>query len=75
MITYVRGSGTFWIDENGTKKVVGTLVSTTTPASLEISGADVDGLEDDLVLAAGSVLIASAKNYIALEDGVFTEKE
>ena len=49
-------------------------VSSTTPASLTISGADVDGLPNDYVLAAGSVIVTPEKNYIAFEDGVFTEK-
>lgn len=49
-------------------------VSSTTPASLTISGADVDGLPSDYVLAAGSVIVTPEKNYIAFEDGVFTEK-
>ena len=50
------------------------ILSEDTPNSLEITGADVDGLGDDDVLAAGSVLITPDKNYIAFEEGVFTEK-
>lgn len=50
-------------------------VSSTTPASLTITGAAVDGLPNDYVLAAGSVIVTPEKNYIAFEDGVFTEKE
>lgn len=49
-------------------------VSSTTPASLTITGADVDGLPSDYVLATGSVIVTPEKNYIAFEDGVFTEK-
>lgn len=45
-----------------------------TPASLEITGADVDGLADDYVFAQGSLLITPSANYIAFADGVFTEK-
>ena len=74
-ITYVHGSGIFWITADGTKKVVCILVSAETPDNLDISGADVNGLADDIVIAAGSVLIAAEANYIALEDGTFTEKQ
>ena len=51
-----------------------TVLADEAPASLNITGADVDGLPDDYVLAAGSVLVTPSKNYIAFEDGVFTEK-
>ena len=60
-----------WVDVN---KGIVLVVSSTTPASLNITGADVDGLKDDYVLAAGSVLVTPSKNYIAFEDGTFTEK-
>lgn len=50
------------------------IVSDETPASLTIDGSDVDGLSDADVIAVGSVLITPDKNYIAFEDGVFTEK-
>lgn len=55
------------------KRVV--LLSSTAPASLNVTGADVDLLSADDVIATGSVLITPSKNYIAFEDGVFTEKE
>lgn len=38
------------------------VLSDETPASLTITGADVDGLPDDYVLAAGSVLVTPSKN-------------
>ena len=50
------------------------LVSDDTPSSLTLTGADVDGMEDNDILALGSVLIMPDANYIAFEDGVFTEK-
>lgn len=50
------------------------IVSTEEPSALDIDGSDVDGMADDHGVAAGSVLIAPASNYIALEDGVFTMK-
>ena len=56
------------------KKGIVLVVSSTTPASLNITGADVDGLPSDYVLAAGSVLVTPSKNYIAFVDGTFTEK-
>lgn len=40
-----------------------------------MTGANVPGLKTDDVIAAGSVLITPGANYIAFEDGVFTEKE
>lgn len=55
-----------------TKRVV--LVYNGTPSSLSITGADVPALNDDDVIAAGSVLFTPSKNYIAFEDGTFTEK-
>lgn len=50
------------------------IVSEDTPSDLDITGADVDGMNDDDRLAAGSVIITSGGNYIAFEDGVFTKK-
>ena len=50
------------------------LLHGSTPASLEISGADVEGYAPDYVFAIGSVLVTPDKNYIAFQDGVFTEK-
>lgn len=49
------------------------LLSSGTPASLEITGADVDGLPSTYVLATGSLLVTPAANYLAFEDGVFTQ--
>jgi len=52
------------------------LLSNTEPGSSGvITGAQVPGLNADDVIAAGSVLITPNANYIAFEDGVFTEKE
>lgn len=50
------------------------IVSEDTPADLNITGADVDGMNDDDKLASGSVIITANGNYIAFEDGVFTKK-
>ena len=56
------------------KKGVVTLLSEDTPESLTINGSDVTGLDDDYVLAAGSVLLTPDTDYIAFDDGVFTAK-
>lgn len=61
-------------DGEGVKWWRAVLTATEEPTSLEISGADADNVNDELGFAAGSVLIAPASNYIALEDGVFTMK-
>lgn len=50
------------------------ILSQTEPSSLAITGADVDGLGDSDVIAAGSVIITPDKNYIAFADGSFAEK-
>ena len=50
------------------------ILSEDTPASLTIDGSDVDGLGDADIIAAGSVLVTASANYIAFEDGVFTQK-
>jgi len=73
MIKYSPGSGIFSF-QDGKSYVRGILLSSERPSSLEITGADVDGLNDDDIIAAGSVLITPNANFIAFEDGVFTEK-
>lgn len=50
------------------------IVSEEAPADLEVTGADVDGMNNDDKLAAGSVIITAGGNYVAFEDGVFTKK-
>ena len=62
------------INANGTEAKRVVLLSSEIPESLEITGADVEGLNDDDIIAAGSVLITPEANYIAFEDGVFTQK-
>ena len=42
--------------------------------SVELTGANVPGLNSDDVIAAGSVLITPEANYIAFTDGTFTKK-
>ena len=74
MIKYVRDSGSFWHEADGTSKAQCVLLADEAPASLEIDGADVEGLNDEYTIAAGSVLITPSANYIAFEDGVFTQK-
>lgn len=67
----MRAVYTEWVDEN---KGIVTIMSSDTPVSLNITGADVDGLPDNYIVAAGSVIVTPDTNYIAFEDGVFTEK-
>lgn len=62
------------IDVLEPEKGIVLMVSPTEPANLTITGADVEGLTDDYILAAGSVLVTPGANYIAFEDGVFTAK-
>lgn len=50
-----------------------TIASDEEPASLEITGADVDGLPNDYVLSVGSMLFAPGKVYIATDDGSFSD--
>lgn len=63
------------LNGDGTEAQRCVLISSDTPASLNITGADVTGLGDSDTIAAGSVLITPDANYIAFEDGTFTEKE
>lgn len=72
-IKYVDGYNVIRPDGSEAKRVV--LLSDSTPASLTVTGADVEGMSQGDVIAAGSVLITPGANYIAFEDGVFTEKE
>lgn len=67
----MRAVSTDWVEVG---KGIVTIVSSTEPESLTITGADVDGLPDDCVIASGSVIVTPDTNYIAFEDGVFTEK-
>jgi hypothetical protein len=62
------------IDVNGNEWMMCVIVSETEPASLEITGADVDGLADTNRIAAGSVILTPGKTYIAFSDGKFTER-
>ena len=72
-IKFIEGHNVIRPDGSEAKRVV--LLSDSTPSSLAITGADVEGLNASDVIAAGSVLITPGANYIAFEDGVFTEKE
>ena len=58
----------------GAFKYIATIYSSTTPSDLNISGADVENMTDTDICATGSVLITPSENFIAFEDGVFTQK-
>lgn len=62
---------------DGTKAYRCLVLSTEDPASdpLTLTGADVSGLNNNDVIAAGSLLISPGANYIAFGDGSFSEKE
>ena len=49
-----------------------TIMSDSTPASLAITGADVEGMEDGDIIATGSQIITPTDTYLAFEDGQFT---
>lgn len=48
------------------------LTATEAPDSLQLTGADVDGMDDNIRFEAGSVLLTPDGNYIAFEDGNFS---
>lgn len=73
-IKYSPNSGIVTFRGDGTRMMQCVLLSDSAPASLTITGADVEGLNDSDVIAVGSVLITPGANYIAFADGVFTEK-
>lgn len=50
------------------------LTATEAPDSLQLTGADVAGMDDNIRFESGSVLLTPSANYIAFEDGVFTQK-
>jgi len=62
-----------------TRKTPGTyylayIVSDTDVAAGQITGADVDDMPDDAILAAGSVIRTPSGMLDALKDGVFFER-
>ena len=61
-------------DDTGKKWWRAILTDTVEPVSLNISGADVANLNDEIGIAVGSILTTPTSNYIAYEDGVFTLK-
>ena len=73
MMQLIEGHDVIRGDGSVAKRVL--LLSDETPSSLELTGADVPGLNEEDVLAAGSVLITPEVNYIAFTDGSFTAKE
>lgn len=76
MITYVRNSGVFSRNSTGENVVVCVLMSSenVNDSSLEITGEDVNGLENNVIIGAGTSLLAPNKNLIAYQDGVLSER-
>lgn len=69
-----RGETVFHTDGSTAQKVVilsDTDISTDT---VEITGADVDGMASGEIISRASVLIAPNANFIAFSDGVFKKK-
>lgn len=50
------------------------LVADATPASLELTGADVSNMNADDKIDVGSVLLTPDGTYLAYSEGVFTAK-
>ena len=50
------------------------VLSEEAPDNLSPTGADIDGMPDDGVIAEGSVLVTANGNYVAFEDGTFVKK-
>lgn len=67
-------SGETILKPDGTVAHKVVLLSASTPDSLDLTGADVEGMNDGDVIAVGSVLITPSANYIAFEEGSFTLK-
>lgn len=56
------------------RRVRAVIVASEAPADLtDVTGADVDGLDDNDVLAIGSTIITPAAEYIATADGSFEQ--
>ena len=60
----------------GGSRVFAEILSDTTPETLPVTGADVEGMEDNYTFAPGSLIYVVDKNadpkyYIANESGVF----
>lgn len=53
---------------------VALIVSETEPSASTVTGADVDGMNDDDRLAAGSVILTPSSNWVAFSDGEFSAK-
>lgn len=76
-IRYCPNSGIRTYRGDGTAVIQCVLLCDETPTAerLELTGADVEGLNSGEIICAGSVLITPEANYIAFTDGVFTKKE
>lgn len=60
------------LGDPGERRYLVTIMSDSTPASLAITGADVEGMEDGDIIATGSQIITPTDTYLAFEDGQFT---
>ena len=67
MITMIESHKVLRSD--GAERTVVHLLADPAPASLALTGADVPGMNDDDVLAAGSTLWVPGGGYVLFEDG------
>ena len=76
MFSMVHNEVEIWYKSTGEEMARCILVAEQEPeeSTLEITGADVDELNDNAIIARGSVLLTPTANYIALTDGVLTKK-
>ena len=58
-VTRANGDEVYWVH----------LIGDAAPSSLALTGADVEDMADDAVLAAGSTLRVPGKKYVLYEDG------
>lgn len=76
MFSMVHNSAEIWYKSTGEEMVQCILIADQELAesTLEITGADVEELNNNAIIAKGSVLLTPTANYIAFADGVLTKK-
>ena len=60
------GTGEWWLC---------VILHTDVLTNFQLTGADVEGMEDDDLIAAGSIICTPTANYIAYEDGTFAQSQ
>ena len=59
------------VGDPGERRFIVTIMSDVEPASLTVTGADVEGMADVDIVACGSQIISPTDTYLAFEDGLF----